>query len=201
MAYHTYNTPGLILDTQPSGESSQYVYVFTRDLGLVGAHAQNTRHVSSKLRYALDAPARSTVSLVRGKNMWRLISAVPEKSFYSLFRDNPEKQILTAQTFFLIKKLLAGEEPNIELFQMVNESLDFLENDINTTVPDHIKNFEAILLLRILHILGYIPETENLKKFYISTEWGMGMIESFTPFRKTAVGVVNESLRETGLIK
>ena len=69
MSYHTYNTEGLILEAKPIGETSQYVYVFTRELGLVGAHAQNTRHITSKLRYALDAPARSTVSLVRGKHV------------------------------------------------------------------------------------------------------------------------------------
>lgn len=199
MSHHVYNTTGLILDKLPSGETSDFVYVFTRDLGLVGAHAQNTRSVKSKLRYAIDAPARSTVSLVRGKNKWRLISAIPDKSYFVTFRNNPEKQKLCAQTLYLIKKLLAGEEPNQELFQVVNEGLDFLDTGISTDIPDQIRNFEAILILRILHILGYIPETETLKPFYMSTDWDAELVTSFTPARKDAVKIINESLQASGL--
>lgn len=199
MSYHTYNTAGLILDTRPTGETSQYVYVFTRELGLVGAHAQNTRHVSSKLRYSLDAPARSTVSLVRGKNMWRLISAVPDKSFYAAFRGDEQKQIISARVFFLVKKLLAGEESHQELFDVISTGLDFLESSIGET--EQIKNFEAIIILRILHMLGYVPETENLKSFYSTTEWSREIVQALGSKRAVAIKVINESIKETGLLK
>ncbi|MEK7390557.1 MAG: recombination protein O N-terminal domain-containing protein [Patescibacteria group bacterium] len=193
--YHTYNTLGLILGSAPSGEASRYVYVFTKDLGLVGAHAQNTRNINSKLRYALDAPARSHVSLVRGKNMWRLISAVPDKRFYSVFKENPEKQRLCARTFSLIKKLLAGEEANPELFAVVNEFLDFIEKEEQNTLKD----VEAILVLRILHYLGYIPGNDLTRQFAHSTGWNSEIISAMAPRRKEAVKIINESLRETGL--
>lgn len=199
MSYHTYNTEGLILDTKPTGETSQYVYLFTRELGLVGAHAQNTRHISSKLRYALDAPARSIVSLVRGKNMWRLISAIPEKSFFAAFRDNDQKQIISTRVFFLIKKLLAGEESNRELFDLVNGGLDFLEKGIEAKNTEQIKNFEAIIILRILHLLGYVPEIEQLKKYYETSDWNGGVINDFTSLRREAIRVINDSIRESGL--
>ncbi|HLP44074.1 MAG TPA: recombination protein O N-terminal domain-containing protein [Candidatus Nanoarchaeia archaeon] len=199
MSHHVYNTTGLILDKIAAGETSDFVYVFTRDLGLVGAHAQGTRSMKSKIRYAIDAPARSTVSLVRGKNKWRLISAVPEKSYFATFRNDPEKQKLCAQTLYLIKKLLAGEDPNQELFQIVNDGLDFLDTGISTDIPDQIRNFEAILILRILHILGYIPETETLKPFYMSIDWDVELVMSLAPVRKEAVRVINDSLQATGL--
>ncbi len=177
------------------------MYVFTRELGLVGAHAQNTRHITSKLRYALDAPARSTVSLVRGKNMWRLISAVPDKSFYAAFRNSEQKQIIAARVFFLIKKLLAGEESNGELFDVINSGLNFLELGIEEKEIEQIKNFEAIIILRILHILGYVPETEKLKPFYGNTQWNTDIVTSFTSLRREAIKIINESIKETGLLK
>ncbi len=197
MAYHTYNTPGLILGSTPSGEASRYVYIFTKDLGLVGAHAQNTRHVSSKLRYALDAPARSQVSLVRGKNMWRLISAVPDKRFYSVFGEDTERMMLCTRTFSLIKKLLAGEEAHPELFDVVNDFLDFIQNPEPASVD--LKDAEAVLVLRILHSLGYIPENDLAKQFARGTEWNPEIISAMAPYRKEAIKIINESLRATGL--
>lgn len=196
MNYHTYNTPAFIISSLPAGESSRYIYIFTKDLGLVGAHAQNTRHVNSKLRYALDVPAMSQVSLVRGRNMWRLVSAVPEKRYISLFEDSPEKVKLCIQVFLLIKKLVAGEESNHTLFFTISSFLDFLENSSEQV---DIKNIESIALLRILHILGYIPENELTIKFARHNDWSIDIVDSMTHWRKEAVKIINESLSATGL--
>ncbi len=174
------------------------MFIFTRDLGLVGAHAQSTRRVDSKLRYALDAPSRSTVSLVRGKNMWRLKSAVPDKRFYSVFKENQEKFKLCTRTFSLLKKLLAGEEANAPLFDLVNNFLDFLEEKEITDVNDF-KNLETIIMLRILYVLGYVPENDLTRQFAHSTEWTMEIIKAIEPQRKEAVVIINESLRASEL--
>lgn len=200
MHYHTYNTPGLILGGLPAGESSRFIYVFTRDLGLVGAHAQNTRNINSKLRYALDSFSRAEVSLVRGKSKWRLISAVPEKSFYTIFKNEPEKQKLAAQVLTLVKKLVAGEEPNVELFEMVNEFLEFLASaNFSPATTEDLKNAETVLLIRLLNMLGYMPDTENLKKFTVSTVWSREVVSSVLPVRREAIKIINDSLRATGL--
>ncbi len=199
MSHHVYNTAGLILDTTDTGETSHYVSIFTRDLGLVGARAQNTRSVKSKLRYALDAPARSTVSLIRGKHTWKLISAIPDKSFFAVFRGNEQKQIISARVFFLIKRLLAGEESNKELFDVVNTGLDFLERGIPEADAEQTRNFEAVIILRILHILGYVPERDDLKSFYGTTDWNTDMVQALGLKRREAIQVINESLKETGL--
>ncbi len=197
MSYHVYNTPGFILGGTPSGEASRYIYIFTRDLGLVGAHAQNTRNVNSKLRYALDAPSFSQVSLVRGKNMWRLKSAVPDKRFYTIFKDDPEKLKLCIRVFALIKKLLAGEEANEPLFTIIQDFLDFLEK--NFTPDLNLKDAEPILVLRILHLLGYIPENELTTQFARSSEWNAELIKKMAPMRKEAVAIINESLKASDL--
>lgn len=205
--YHIYNTSGLIIAGVPSGEASRYVYIFTKDLGLVGAHAQNTRNISSKLRYALDAPARSRVSLVRGKNSWRLVSAVPDKRFCAVFAENSEKIRLCARTFSLIKKLLAGEEANERLFSVVSDFLDFLETmetdgvgkDGKDGKDENVKNVEAVLLLRILHLLGYLPENKLTREFARGAVWNEEIVRAMSPYRKEAVKIINESLRASDL--
>jgi len=195
LAYHIYNTPGLILAATPSGEASRFVYVFTKDLGLVGAHAQSARSIKSKIRFAIDAPARSQVALVRGKNMWRLVSAVPDKRFVSEFGIGTEKFELCARIFSLIKKLMPGEEANPKLFSLIDEFLNFIQTDSNLDL----KSAEAVLILRMLHILGYIPEHELATEFARGTEWNAEIVAAMVLKRKEAVKVINESLRATGL--
>jgi recombinational DNA repair protein (RecF pathway) len=197
MFHHTYNSPAFVLGSTPAGESSRFVFLFTKELGLVGAHAQNTRHVSSKLRYSLNAPARSVVSLVRGKSTWRLTNAMPDKGFYFIFKEQPEKQKLCTRIFSLIKKLLAGEESNPELFTLVDNFLIFLEE--TELGGEELKNIEAVVMLRILYMLGYIPQNELSQEFTNNFDWKKEILERMGPQRKEAVRMINESLRATGL--
>lgn len=197
------------------------MYVFTKDLGLVGAHAQNTRHVTSKLRYALDAPSRSHMSLIRGKNMWRIKSAMPDKRYAAIFRTHQEKYLLCVRTFSLLKKLLAGEEANPELFDLINNFLEFLEQTKEYEIlpdgqPDEfdeffgekgknelalegLKNLEAILLLRILNLLGYVPVNELTVQFAQGSEWNSEIAAAMGSRRKEAIAIINESLRASHL--
>lgn len=197
MHYHIYNTPGFVLNALPSGESSQYVFVFTRDLGLVGAKAQNTRHISSKLRYALNFPAKSNVSLVRGKSTWRLVSAVPDKQFYHQFKSEPEKLRVCVQTFSLVKKILAGEEANQDLFDLLDGFLIFLsENDLSS---EQLKNLEAVMIVRLLRLTGYLPDDPLVRELINDTDWRPETIANVSENRKGIIKIINESLRATGL--
>jgi len=130
--------------------------------------------------------------------MWRLANAVPDKGFYSLWRKSPEKQKLCVRTFSLLKKLLAGEDSNVELFTVIDDFLKFLEN-YDLPSADEVKNTEAIIVLRILYLLGYVPENKPLKQFFETKEWNSEIIQAMSPHRKEAIKVINESLKETGL--
>lgn len=197
MFHHTYNTEGFILGSVPAKDSSRYIYIFTKDIGLVGAHAQNARSLKSKLRYALDDFSFSKISLVKGKNSWRITGATPEKRFYSVFSGKRDKLILCANILSSIRTLVAGEEKNPELFSIVHSGLSFIENeDLSNAL---LGNVEAIFMLRILNNLGYFGGEENLREFAQGNEWSKELVESMTPFRKEAVKVVNRALHETHL--
>lgn len=122
---------------------------------------------------------------------------MPDKGFYSLFKDNQEKRLLCARIFSLLKKLLAGEEANAPLFGLVDSFLEFLQ--INEFSDEEIRNAETVLILRVLHLLGYIPKNEVSRNFAQNMEWNMEIVTAMAPYRKDAVKMINESLRATGL--
>ena len=84
MLHHIYHTEGFVLSGQSVGEANKYFRIFTKDFGMVGAMAQGIRLLQSKLRYSLQDYSYSKISLVRGKQVWRIVGAIKEKIFTSL---------------------------------------------------------------------------------------------------------------------
>jgi len=75
--YRTYTTEAVVLGSRDAGEANKYYFLLTRELGLIHAFAQGVRELKSKLRYSLAELSYVKVSLVRGKEKWRLTSVVP----------------------------------------------------------------------------------------------------------------------------
>lgn len=197
MLYHTYNTEGFVLGGFPVGEASRYVYVFTKDIGLVGVHAQSTRAIHSKLRYALNDLSYSSLSLVRGKHSWKLTNAAPQKNFFTLFRGDESKLVLTARILSLLKKLVPGEEKNPDLFEVIHKGIVYLES-VNVT-EEELKNIEALIMLRMVSILGYVGSEQEFMVFLHSNEVNKTLIEGMRTVRKSAVIAINKALKESGL--
>ena len=195
--YHMYNTEAFVLGGMPAGESSRFMYLFTKDLGLVGVRAQNVRSITSKLRYALDDFSHSKVSLVRGKQMWRLTNAAPHKNFFLTFRDRPEARDVSTRILSVVRMLVAGEEANPALFAILTDAFSFLETHAHDS--EHTKNLEAILMLRILDNLGYFGSHETLGEFVQGTEWTPELLTAMQSKRRDAIVVINAALRATNL--
>ena len=81
MSYHIYNTKGIILSEKSLREADRVYSILTRDLGLIRATALGVRKESSKLRGNLEPVGLTTVSLVRGKEYWRVTSAEVVRRF------------------------------------------------------------------------------------------------------------------------
>lgn len=197
MFYHTYTTDAFILGSRPSGEGSKYVYLFTKELGLLGAHAQGSREIKSKLRYALDDLSYSKISLVKGKNSWKLTNAMPNKNFFAQFSLERSKLLLCANALALIKKLVAGEEKNTKLFEILQQGFAFLEQ--NNLSEEDIHNAEAIFMLRILNNLGYFGASKTLENFALTDFWNQTLLAEMSRERKNAIFAINKSLEASHL--
>lgn len=147
MSYHIYTTEGIVLRQSPLREADRIYSIFTEELGLISATANGVRKESSKLRGSLEPLSLSKISLVKGREYWRITSAIYERTIPRDF----------VQPFSLLEKLVRGEERNPELFQIIVDSI--------RQHKEHDQMFEPHLVSRILYHLGYMRREDlNLDK-------------------------------------
>lgn len=200
---HTiHTTEGFILKSANFGEANKYFFIFTKEFGLIRAAAQGVRHLKSKLRYGLEDYSLAQVSVVRGREIWRLTSAEKKLSLkLSKDKENSEKFLLLSRIFALLLRLLHGEERNDLLFESVKEGLIFLESletsRLNLDVD--MANFECILALRILSALGYIGKLGDFDKFTTSPYFTTELLAEMNALKTRAILEINKSLKETHL--
>jgi hypothetical protein len=72
MAIEKYATEGFVLTSFESGEHDKTFKLFTREFGLILARATSIRKLESKLRAHLHTGRISYVTLVKGKEIWRI---------------------------------------------------------------------------------------------------------------------------------
>lgn len=192
MSHTIYNTEGFILKSAPFGEANKYFFILTRDFGLIKAAAQGVRHLKSKLRYNLEDFSFGQVSVVRGREIWRLTSA--EKK---LAVKETEKFLLIGRIFSLLLRLLHGEEKNEKLFNWLKEGFVFLAQK---EMPENeLASFECIMALRILSALGYIGELGDFNQFTASPYFTLELILAMSTLKSRAILEINKSLKETHL--
>ena len=176
------------------GEAGRYYYIFTRDLGMVYASAQGVRKMSSKLRFILQDFSYVKIDLVRGKDFWRLTSASKTNQLENISK-NPETLKVLANVSRLLKRLLAGEDANGELFADLLNGLTVLEKGAN---QKDLQNIEAIMVLRILDNLGYIGGGEMLKKF-VRSPFEENLIFEASRNREKILWEINKAIGESHL--
>jgi len=195
--YHLYHTQAFILRSTDTGEANKYYSLFTREFGLIRASAQSVRAAHSKLRPGLIDYAHSNISLVRGKNSWRLTSAVSIGNVFQELSGSKEVALMFARSFALLARLLQGEEKNAELFDHVLSAFHFARHGSYSGM--HIANFEYILVLRILHSLGYVGSAPDIAGFINSLLWSDEVLQRMDLVKATALSEINRSLKASQL--
>ncbi len=197
MSHHIYHTEGFVLASGPAQEANKMLYVFTKELGVVHAFAQGIRLLKSKLRYSLQDFSYANISLVRGKDIWRVTNASPVISRFPNIFSQPECFGIYVKVLTLLRRLLNGEEKNESLFILITQAFDFLETvQVKDFQP---LSFECMLVLQILHNLGYGSQHSAFEKYASSVVWSRELIISFEPHRSRALAEINTSLRESHL--
>ena len=101
----------------------------------------------------------------------------------------------------LLKRLLAGVEPNEALFADLIQGLAILEKtakNFSSEKSADLRNIEAIIVLRIINNLGYIGDSEVLQTF-IKSPFEEDMIYEAAKSRIKILSEINKALRETHL--
>lgn len=151
--HHIHHTEAFVLGSRAKGEDSKLLILFTRELGLIYAHAQGVRKLSSKLRFVLQDFSRINVDLVRGKEIWRLTTATPVHVESSLYLSRESERIL-ARVASLLIRLVTGEEANEEVYGALARTYALLETAGKS--PEDFRALELLTVARILTALGYL---------------------------------------------
>jgi len=179
------------------GEANKYIKLFTKELGFITASAQGIRHAKSKLRYSLQDYSLSTVALVRGKEIWRLTNALRIANVKSDFQKQKELFLVFARIFALLERLLGGEERHEKLFMLVHDAFMFLRQE--SLSDDLVRNAEYLIVLRLLHELGYVGDVPACRTFLATHEWNIEVITQVGAVEKQLLLAINDSIRESQL--
>ncbi len=195
MSHHIYHTRGIILSSSAVGESNRVYKVFTEELGLILGTAQSVREGKSKLRYTLQDFSIVNVDLVRGKEVWRIVSAGGHQTLGTIKKD-PVRLKLFASYSFLLSRLLHGEGRDQELFDEIVRVADFIEK---TAIPQELTlSFEALSTMRVLVHLGYMDQ-EGYEKFLSKNTYSVSILENFEKIRSKVLHKINTSLSASHL--
>ena len=160
--YHIHTTCGLVLDSKNYGEAGKILRVFTKDYGLIIVIAQGIRLEKSKLRYFIQNYVLTTISVVKGKEFWRLTNAssVPELDNADSVSQS-KNNLLIVRVCKILIRLLQGEEKHEELFNVIFDIIIFIYKNKELN-QEMIKTLESVIMFRILKLLGYIGKDDDV---------------------------------------
>ena len=194
MSYHIYTTDGIILKRTAFGEANIFLHILTEDLGLIVAGARSARLSSSKLRSALQEYTYVSVSCVKGKNGWKITNVVEKENFFFNYPNFSHKVL--SQISSVLLKMIPGESPHKEIFQIVKSGFEFLK----TLQEKDVLNFETLVVLRILHQLGYVESGPEINFFLKNREeWNVSILEEVSQSRGNLIFTINKALKESQL--
>lgn len=196
MSHTIYHTEGIVLTSINIGESNRFLFILTKDLGLLGVVAQGIRELKSKLRYSLNTLSHTYIDLVRGKEVWRVTNTQSLHSFTSLV-NSKEKIALYARLASLLRRLMPGESPHEKLYEEFLSGLVFLEQE--SLNSEQLRSLEALIVLRVLNELGYWGETKKFDEFLNDVTWNREGLERFSRIRMEANKYINNALKESHL--
>lgn len=184
MAIEKYTTKCIILDSYDQGEHDKAFKVFTREFGLVICHAKSVRKLESKLRAHMLPRSVSLITLVQGKEVWRLVGA--------------EKEALISPYMYevtqLLKRFIRGEGAHKALYDRI---ISFLSSE-----EKYDEQVVRILLYYMLLVeLGYadakVIGAQDIKEY---VAFSIGDLYTHLLLNKAAVrSHVQEVLKEMQL--
>lgn len=148
MAYQTYITDALVCGSYDRGNADRLYVLFTREAGMVYAHAQSVRREYSKQRYALQICSHIRATLIRGRHEWKIAGAESRQNLYATCATREERAFVR-DLIVLLRRCVQGESPHPALYDEVMEVCAVLDKH-------HPNPLKQIMELRMLYALGYV---------------------------------------------
>ncbi len=184
MAIEKYTTECIVVESFDNGEHDRVYKLFTRDFGLITAHAKSIRKLESKLRAHIKPRSVSLATLVRGREVWRLVGA-EEKYFEGGY---------IHEITSLIKRFIKGEGAHHTLY-------DRLRNFSNTNDIYDKSLTRLMLYFIVLTELGYADvKSVGAKDMNEYNSWSLeDLYTRMTLSQNDVRGHIHVILKETHL--
>ncbi|MGF1493451.1 MAG: DNA repair protein RecO [Microcoleaceae cyanobacterium] len=150
----TYRATGINLKGMPLNESDRLLTVLTREHGLVRMVAQGARKPKSQLGGRTDLFVVNQLLIRKGRSLDKLYQAETVKSYGKLSR-NLGKLAAGQYLAELVLTQALSDQPQEELFLLLSEHLDRLENLPNQPGVATCNQVLACLAHGIFHLLAF----------------------------------------------
>lgn len=192
MAYHRYQSSGLVLGRLPNGEANYLYRILTPDLGLIRVLGQGVRLEKSKMRFHLPLYALTNFGLVKGREYWRLAGAQEAEVV------NKAQRRLFSRLSLIVLRLLGEGEPNNKLFNDFSQAYLILA-DKRQIVEEELTMLETFLLIRLLFNLGYLADSDLVRGVVKTEDFSWLEVLALIPNKRTLIQLINQSLLASGL--
>lgn len=167
-----HNTEAFVLKSIESGEANKRVWLFTKEYGLIVATVQGVRKPGAKLRAHITDYCYIKADIVKGRDVWRLVSAqIQENPFvgeYDKLRARSYIRALSLVQRFCIEE---GVEPEVfdHLFAVMKTLITPSTNAPLPAMPAQARQagfFDTVVLWKILVQLGYLELSTDLEELF-----------------------------------
>jgi recombinational DNA repair protein (RecF pathway) len=192
MAYHRYQTTGLVLGRLPNGEANYLYKILTPELGLIRVLGQGVRLEKSRMRYHLPLYSLTNFGLVKGREYWRLAGALNAEKVNTFQRQ------LFSRLSLIVLRLVGEGEPDQRLFDDFSQAYLILL-DKNNFSEEEVSLLETFLLVRLLFRLGYLASDPLVSQVIAPTNLSWLEILSFNQEKRHLVQLINQAFLASGL--
>ncbi|MBU3668672.1 MAG: hypothetical protein FGM57_01750 [Candidatus Taylorbacteria bacterium] len=197
MSHHIYQTKAYIIESGQTGEASKKLLMLTDNLGLIYVAAQGVRLSTSKLKASIQDYSFSRVSLVRGKEIWRLTNA---EKLISLYDKRLPIQIkrLCVEMLLFVKRLTPQDVPVSDVFNLVNTCASFCFQE-KQKVIEYISETYMYFQVQLLNLLGYCPVDPVLGLVTAPNSLTTDTLVHIREYRTYIQGCIDGALHESHL--
>lgn len=194
MAHDVHTTKALVMRRAPSREGDAVIWLLTKDFGLIPAVAQSVRKERSKMRFALQDLSSARVSLVRGRDIWRITGA--EEDEMLLQETEVPVRVLMGRVAAIISRLVPSEDVHTTLYDVCHTGFQYAA----TTRNEEERNvLELLLVARVLYVLGYMKDKDIYRDFITTPDISDELLQHVSAIQKELLHDVNAGLSESQL--
>ena len=205
--HEKYTTRGFVLFASAYREADKIISIYTEDFGLVSAVASGVRRSASKLRYHTQDFSVRRFSLVRGRDIWRLVGAEEIADVTSIDPKTSAKFLAVyARVLSLIRRLVRGQEKNervfsslFSLYRLLAQASDDENTNSSEIANTDLAALETLSVFRILYSLGYIKSDATTEPLISTAEIGLGQVALAKPLVPSLISAINAGLTESHL--